>query len=104
MDRKKDAFNNSIVVRFEVFTAVTVKNADVSVHTRLHDATSQKTVFFNSIVTCIFIADLTFFTEPLLSSDGGIYIDTDRWEGFKKYNVDMGPRAMIYIPSFLKIC
>jgi uncharacterized RmlC-like cupin family protein len=27
----------------------------------------------------------------------------DWWEGFMKYAAEMGPGAMIYIPSFVKI-
>jgi hypothetical protein len=34
---------------------------------------------------------------------GGIHIQTNRWEGFMKYAVEMGSGAMIYIPSFIKI-
>jgi hypothetical protein len=29
--------------------------------------------------------------------------DTDLWEGFMKYAVEMDSGAMIYIPSFVKI-
>jgi hypothetical protein len=44
------------------------------------------------------------FAEPLPSNDSGYaYINTDRWEGFMKYAIEMGSCAMKYIPSFLKI-
>jgi hypothetical protein len=39
----------------------------------------------------------------LPSNDKGIHIQTDWWEGFIKYAVEMGSGAMIYIPSFKKI-
>jgi hypothetical protein len=57
-------------------------------------------------------------TEPLPSEERGIqftellpkngreiriYVDTDRWEGFMKFAVGMGPSAMIYVPSFMKV-
>jgi hypothetical protein len=29
-------------------------------------------------------------------------MDTDWWQGFMKYAVEMGSGAMIYIPSFIK--
>jgi hypothetical protein len=32
----------------------------------------------------------------------GIHMQTDWWEGFMKYAVEMGSDAMIYIPSFIK--
>jgi hypothetical protein len=38
----------------------------------------------------------------LPSNDRGTHIDKDWWEGFKKYAVEMGSGAMIYIPSFYK--
>jgi hypothetical protein len=32
-----------------------------------------------------------------------IHTETDWWEGFMKFAVEMGSGAMIYIPSFIKI-
>jgi hypothetical protein len=40
------------------------------------------------------------FTEPLPSNDRR---DTDTWEGFMKYAIEMGLGAMKYIPIFIKI-
>jgi hypothetical protein len=57
----------------------------------------------NNSIAGVFIVTITFFTEPLSSKDGGIHIQTDRWEGFMKYAIETGPGAMIYIPSFMKI-
>jgi hypothetical protein len=34
--------------------------------------------------------------------EGYAYRDTDRWEGFIKYAVEMGSGAMMYIPNFIK--
>jgi hypothetical protein len=31
------------------------------------------------------------------------HTDTDLWEGFMKYVLEMGSGAMMYIPSFIKI-
>jgi hypothetical protein len=42
------------------------------------------------------------YTEPLPSNGRG-NTDTDYWEGFMKYAVEMGSGAMIYIRSFIKI-
>jgi hypothetical protein len=45
------------------------------------------------------------YTSPsrCLATTKWIHIqDTDWWEGFKKYAVEMGSGAMIYIPSFIK--
>jgi hypothetical protein len=43
-------------------------------------------------------------TDPLLSNDRrNTYRHTDWLEGFKKYAVEMGSVAMIYIPNFIKI-
>jgi hypothetical protein len=41
----------------------------------------------------------------LSSNIKGIYIDTDSWEGFVEYAVEMGSGAIIYIhvPSFIKV-
>jgi hypothetical protein len=33
---------------------------------------------------------------------GGIRIQTDCWEEFMKYAIEMGSGAMIYIPSLIK--
>jgi hypothetical protein len=41
------------------------------------------------------------FTKPFPSND--THIDTDRWEGFVKYVVEMGSSALIHIPSFIRI-
>jgi hypothetical protein len=39
----------------------------------------------------------------LSSNDRGYtYRHTDGWEGFMKYDVEMGSGVMIYIPSFIK--
>jgi hypothetical protein len=44
------------------------------------------------------------FTEPLPSNDKRItHTHTNCREGFKKYAVEMGSVAMIYIPNFTKI-
>jgi hypothetical protein len=45
------------------------------------------------------------FTEPLPWNDMQeyTYIQTDWWEGFIKYDVEMGEVAMLYIPSFITI-
>jgi hypothetical protein len=44
------------------------------------------------------------FTEPLHSNDRGCkYRQTDWWEGLRKYTVEIGSGAMIYIPNFIKI-
>jgi hypothetical protein len=44
------------------------------------------------------------FTEALPSNDRrDTHTDTDLWEGFIKYAVEMGSGAMIYIPSVIKI-
>jgi hypothetical protein len=32
------------------------------------------------------------------------YRHTGSWEGFIKYDIEMGSDAMIYIPRFIKIC
>jgi hypothetical protein len=53
--------------------------------------------FFHSV--CI-RCRCNVFTKPLPSNDKG---DTDKWEGFMKYAVEMGSGAIIYIPSFIKI-
>jgi predicted Rossmann fold nucleotide-binding protein DprA/Smf involved in DNA uptake len=34
---------------------------------------------------------------------GVIHTDTDGWDGFMIYAVEMGSVAMIYVPSFIKI-
>jgi hypothetical protein len=44
------------------------------------------------------------FAKPLPTSDRrDTHTDTDWWEGFMKYAVEMGSGAMIYIPSLIKI-
>jgi hypothetical protein len=51
-----DAEDNSCIVRFEVFTVVTMKNAvfcDVTVH-EPHGVTAQKTPFFNSCIDYLY--------------------------------------------------
>jgi hypothetical protein len=40
------------------------------------------------------------FTKPL-PGNNRIPTDTDLWEGFIKYDVEMGSGAMIHIPSFI---
>jgi hypothetical protein len=43
------------------------------------------------------------FTEPLPSNDRrNIYTDTDRWEGFTQYAIEMSSAAITYILSFIK--
>jgi hypothetical protein len=50
----------------------------------------------SSIAACVFVAAVTFLPSRCLA--------TDWWEVFMKYAVQMGSGAMIYIPSFMKIC
>jgi hypothetical protein len=57
----------------------------------------------SSIVACVFIATVAFLPRHCLAIGGYTYRHTDWWEGFKKYAVDIGSGAMIYIPSFTKI-
>jgi hypothetical protein len=38
-----------------------------------------------------------------LATVGEIHIHTHRWQGFMKYAIEMGPVAMIYKPTFIKI-
>jgi hypothetical protein len=54
----------------------------------------------SSIGACVFVAMVTFLLSLCLATLGGY---TDRWEGFMKYTIEIGSRAMIYIPSFIKI-
>jgi hypothetical protein len=57
-----------------------------------------------SIVSCVFVAAVTFLQSRFLATIGGYtYKHTDKWEGFMKCAVEMGSRAMIHIPSFIKI-
>jgi hypothetical protein len=53
-----------------------------------------------SIVACVFIATVTFLLSCCLATY--TYRHPDCWEGFKKYAVEMGSSAMIYMPSFMK--
>jgi hypothetical protein len=58
----------------------------------------------SSIVACVFVATVMFLRSRCLEKVKGYsYRHIDRWEGFAKYAVEMGPGAMIYIPSFVKI-
>jgi hypothetical protein len=44
------------------------------------------------------------FTETLPSNDkGDANTDTDGWERYMKYDMEIGSGAMIYMPSFIKI-
>jgi hypothetical protein len=54
------------------------------------------------MVTCVFVASVTFFTESLSNNDKGINIQRDSCEGFMKYAAETGSVAMIYLPSFMK--
>jgi hypothetical protein len=43
------------------------------------------------------------FAEPLPSNcSKGTHTDTYWWEGFMKYDVEMSPDAMMYIPNSVK--
>jgi hypothetical protein len=55
----------------------------------------------SSIVACVFVATVTLLPSHCLATVGG---NTYRWEGFMKYVIEMGSSAMMYIPSFIKIC
>jgi hypothetical protein len=56
------------------------------------------------IIACIISAAVTFLPSRSIPTTGGYtYKHTDRWEGFMKYDVEMGSGAMIYVPSFIKI-
>jgi hypothetical protein len=52
---------------------------------------------------CAFVAAVTFLKSRCLSTIEDTHIDTDWWEGFMKYAVEMGSGAMIYIKSLIKI-
>jgi hypothetical protein len=56
-----------------------------------------------SIVACVFAATIKFLPIRCVASVAGSHTDTDRWEGFIMYAVEMGSGAMIYIPSFVNI-
>jgi hypothetical protein len=57
----------------------------------------------SSMVTCVRCRG-NVFTKPLPSNDKEhIHTDTDWWEGFTKYAVEMGSSATICVPSFIKI-
>jgi hypothetical protein len=52
-----------------------------------------------SIIACVFVASVTFLTEPLPSNERGIH----RLVGFMKYAIEWGSGDMIHIPSFIQI-
>jgi hypothetical protein len=51
----------------------------------------------------VFVAAGMCLLSHCLATVEGIHIQTDWWERFMKYVVEMGSVAMIYIPSFIKI-
>jgi hypothetical protein len=54
---------------------------------------------------CVSVAAVTFLPNSCLATIGELHIQTQSlMEGFTKYAVEMGSGAMIYIPSFIKIC
>jgi hypothetical protein len=60
----------------------------------------------SSIVACVFLTAVTFLPSCFLSTIRGYtYRNTDWWEGFFNYSVEMGSAAVIYeyVPSFIKI-
>jgi hypothetical protein len=57
----------------------------------------------SSIAALVFIAAVTFLRSRGLAKMGDTRIDTDWWEGFIMYAIEIGSGAMICIPSFIKI-
>jgi hypothetical protein len=65
-----------------------------------HTDRIENDAYNNSIVACVFVAAVKFFTKPLPSN---IYMTHRLMGGIFKYTVQMGSGVMIYTPSFIKI-
>jgi hypothetical protein len=69
-------------------------------HLILHGPYKNHATNNSCIVIYVFIAALTFLPSRCLATH--TYRCIDWWEGFRKYAVEMGSGAMIYVPSFIK--
>jgi hypothetical protein len=55
------------------------------------------------IVGCVFVATGTCLQRRFLARIGDTHTDTDSWEGFMGYAVEMGLDVTIYIKSLINI-
>ena len=56
----------------------------------------------NSSIVCVFVDEVTFFTEPF-PSNLLRHTDKDSWEVFMKYAIEIGSDAMTCKSNFIKI-
>jgi hypothetical protein len=62
----------------------------------------RKQVFNNSLFRVFHAAGTSIPSRYIGTIGEYTYRDTDLWEGFMKYVIDMGSGVMIYTPSFVE--
>jgi hypothetical protein len=69
----------------------------------LHKLRTERRIQQFFILACVFVAAVTFSTEPLPSNDRGYtYRHRYWWEGFMKYEIEMSSGDMSYRSGFIK--
>jgi hypothetical protein len=106
-----------------VFTEL-LPSSDRGIHRQNHRLTFDNTQITYKmmylkilLLLLVFIAAVTCLPSPCLKLKGGIHLtellhcnnrrdthtDTDWWEQFMKYTVELGSVTMVYIPNCIKI-